>query len=238
MFYPGVAFVRPSRQVFLFFAILSLFSSALCSCNTATYAGTTSFTKDTTFMSVLLRITNTAASDVDDDSAEVAGYCVLTDKLSVLRVSDGGNNALLFENSASKLYVDVYYTDANGDVVSVSSPGAQYSNETYYVALRTAIITLTDGVPTGIAWDNRIGCVDTCTSTDDACIDSYCGVAYETDAATCTADDCDPRVMIAFDGTDAAGSYLVSQASTLYNFRRNAIGGTLQELELAVLAIT
>ncbi|GIQ86231.1 hypothetical protein KIPB_008044, partial [Kipferlia bialata] len=87
----------------------------------------------------------------------------------------------------------------------------------YFIPYRTVLLTLAEGVPESIAWDDRIGC-DFCGDTDASCIDNVCGLAYS-DYTVGTDSICNTSFMLAWEGTDSDGEALTSEGSTFYNYR-------------------
>jgi len=82
----------------------------------------------------------------------------------------------------------------------------------------TAIITMDNGRPTGITWD------DGCYGCDGAhCVMQTCSVDFADCYSPATNIDCDVKVYLGWFGTDSNGQYLISAGKRLSQFRQYSI---------------
>ncbi|KAL7750137.1 hypothetical protein RI367_004309 [Sorochytrium milnesiophthora] len=79
-----------------------------------------------------------------------------------------------------------------------------------YAPFRTVVITMTNGVPTGMAWEDT-----TCFYSNCGCIDNICPIAC-TDPSTAT---CNIEVHVEWAGTDVNGKYLTSSMYSIYKLQ-------------------
>lgn len=97
----------------------------------------------------------------------------------------------------------------------------------------TAIIQLLEGVVTGIVWDD--GCYG-CSSTSADCVKGFCTVQHDncyintTTADASTLSDCDPKIYIGWQGSDAKKNIMISSELVPSKFIRYSAGNALNNI--------
>jgi len=107
------------------------------------------------------------------------------------------------------------------ETAGISAPAKHRRDQTpggTVVPFWTAIITMDNGRPTSITWD------DGCYGCDGAhCVDQTCSVDFADCYSPATNIDCDIKVYLGWFGTDSNGQYLISAGKRLSQFRQYSI---------------
>eukprot|EP00741_Cyanophora_paradoxa_P023529 tig00021589_g22731.t1 len=107
-----------------------------------------------------------------------------------------------------------------------SQPRVYASSSNVRVQFWTAIVELENGRVVNINWDDSCDtcAIDNCVKSADGS-GGNCGVPASQCGTTGVLEKCDPKIYLAWKGTDKAGKYLTSYGNSFTRYRAFSIGG-------------
>eukprot|EP00792_Barthelona_sp_PAP020_P003971 TRINITY_DN1797_c0_g2_i1.p1 TRINITY_DN1797_c0_g2~~TRINITY_DN1797_c0_g2_i1.p1 ORF type:complete len:233 (-),score=43.29 TRINITY_DN1797_c0_g2_i1:3-674(-) len=139
------------------------------------------------------------------------------DTYTALEGINFGNISTIKGNNDSHVYFQIKYADTQ----VLKSPLVRFATPTTFVDFYNVIITLNEGVPYAITFD------ELCDRCKDTCLGGGCPIQYSD--RDCTKNRCNPKAYVAFYGTDSAGKSLMSSANLISRLQNFSINGLVDQ---------